>query len=147
VVQLDDLGGLEEPRRLGRERHGEHGGQAEVRRDQHPEPAFRAVRVQPRRVLGDAATRGVVPPGGAHDGVRAGVQHGVHVGLGRRRHGEIDGHVGARQVRGVHGVARVEARDELQVGRRVDGGTGLGAHTAGGSEDGDLQGLGHGRVS
>jgi hypothetical protein len=101
VVQLDDLGGLEERRRHLREAHQQHGPDGEVGCDQAAAGAERGT--QPVEVV-------VGEPGGAHDRVDAVLGHPGQV-LPRRLHvGEVDHHLRA-------GVGeRLRARGEPEVG-------------------------------
>src|SRR5699024_7889703 len=93
--------------------------------------------------------QGVVgPPGGAHDGVDAVIDEPVHVLRGRGGDGEVDRDLGTGLGERLQGVVAADARDQLEVGRLLDGAAGGSAHPAGGAEDGDAdaagRGVGHG---
>ena len=142
MVQLDDLDGREEPGRLLGEPHEQHGADAEVGRDDHPEVGLG---LEP---LGDRGELGLVEarrPDDAVDVLVDAEPDVVHDDVGP---GEVDDHLGAGVGDVEQPVTLVDHGDELEVVGGVDRLDHLGAHAPAGAEhtDGDERRLLRGRA-
>ena len=141
VVQLDELDGLEVPRRLRGERRGQHRADREVRGDQHAHPrVLSQLRLEALAALGHPARR-------ADDRVQP-VLHGEGHVLGRGvRDREVQDVGGAGVEHRVQAVLRAELGHELQPLGRSHRGHRVAAHAATGAQDRDARdvvGSGHG---
>jgi hypothetical protein len=107
-----------------------HRAEREVRGHQHADAGVRG------EVRLDPAQRLRRPPGGADDRVHALGDQGPHVRLRRGRDREVHGHARARGGDPADVVAVVEHRDQVQVGRRLDGRHDRPAHAPGRAQHG-----------
>ena len=137
VVQLDHLDGVEEPRGLPGELHGQHGTDAEVGGDEDVpggvgEPA------------GDGLQPRGVEPAGADDGGDPVVEREPHVVERGAGMGDVDDDLGAGGGQRREVVTPVDLRGQLEVGRGRDGPADLDAHPATGAQHADPDRLAHG---
>jgi hypothetical protein len=120
VVHFDDLGGLEEPGRLGREAHHQDRPDGEVR---HDEDAGRGRLPEPAAHLGQPV---LAEAGRADDGVKAPLDAPAEVVHDRARVGEVDDDVAAGQRLAV--VALVDLRGHVEPVGGADRPAHLAAH-------------------
>ena len=137
VVQLDDLDGLVEPRRLRGEPHHEDRADGEVRGDEDADLGTL------RQLVPERGQALVVPAGGPDDHVHPALDAVGDVGRRGVRHRELDGDVRSPEVAEV--VAVAHAGHQLEALGRLDGAARLGAHAPGGADDCHPDRLAHGR--
>jgi hypothetical protein len=119
-MQLDDLGGLEEPGRLRGEPHHQHGPDREVGHDQHPNPLSL---IRPRPHL----SQPLIPESrGTHRHVEPMFHAPLEVPHDRVRMCEVHDNIGAEQ--GLERIPLIHLSDELKVGLSLDGGAHLLPH-------------------
>ncbi len=128
VVELDDLGVVEEARRLTREVHEQDGADGEVGRDHDP-------RLARRRLLAQFIEERGGKAGGADDETHAPFEGGAREDRGPGGVGEIDDDCGIVRVEGGSGLAiEGEALAGIALAEGVDEGERFGGGVGGGGE-------------
>ena len=135
VVQLNDLGRIEEPGRLSSERHGQHRGNCKVGRNEHAH----------LRVVGapgaDLLIPGIIETGRAHHAVDAVIDAVFKVVHHGRWRGEVHDDLRAALGKDLERVAAADLCNQLQVLGLVHAGHHSGTHAPLRSEHSDLDHL------